>query len=279
MQLEGQSIVITGAGGGLGAAYARAAAAIGAKIVVNDINLESAQKIVDEIVAAGGVAVAQGGDICDPAQAEAVVARCISEFGAITGLVNNAGVFFTAPFEEATLERLRLMLDVNVIGSFNCAKAAVGPMLAQGFGSIVNVTSGAHTGMPEHSLYGASKGAVSSLTYGMAVDLGARGIRVNAVSPLAFTPMAAHLTHLPAPELNVAPVLYLLSDRSKGVNGQIIRITGDRLSLMTHPANRTPVLERAEWTLDAVADAFDEKLGALQFPLGVATYEIGAITQ
>lgn len=278
MQLDGQSIVITGAGGGLGAAYARAAAAIGANVVVNDISHDAAQNVVGEIMAAGGVAVAQAGDICDAAVAETLVARCISEFGSITGLVNNAGVFFTASFEDSTLDRLRLMLEVNVIGSFNCAKAAVAPMLAQGFGSIVNITSGAHSGMPEHSSYGASKGAISSLTFGMAVDLGSRGIRVNAVSPLAFTPMAAHLPHLPLPEVNVPPVLYLLSDRSKAVNGQIIRITGQKLSLMTHPANRTPVVEQDVWTLDSVADAFDETLAALQFPLGVATYEIGKIT-
>lgn len=275
--LNGQAVVITGAGGGLGAAYARAAAAIGAKIVVNDVNADAARAVVDEIRAAGGVAVSEPQDIRDPKGAEALVARCIAEFGAITALVNNAGVFSTEPIWAASLDTLRLALDVNVIGTFNCARAAVGPMMAQKAGSIVNITSGAHTGMAEHGNYGASKGAVASFTYNWAVDLAGSGVRVNAISPLAFTPMAAHLPHLPPPEVNIPPLLYLLSDRSKSINGQIIRIAGKALSIMAHPANRAPVLERDAWTLETVADAFDRTLAANQLPLGVATYEISRI--
>ena len=223
--LKGQNIVITGAGSGLGAAYTRAAAALGANIVVNDINAGNARKIVDEVIAAGGTAVAEIGNIVDPKAAEALIRRCISEFGSITDLVNNAGVFSTEPIWEASLDKLRLALDVNVVGTFNCARAAVGPMIAQGHGNIVNVVSGAHTGMPEHGNYGASKGAVASFTYNWAVDLADKGVRVNAISPLAFTPMAAHLPHLPPAEVNVPPVLFLLSKRSKNLNGQIVRIT------------------------------------------------------
>jgi NAD(P)-dependent dehydrogenase (short-subunit alcohol dehydrogenase family) len=272
--LEGHVVLITGAGSGLGAAYARAAAKLGAKIVVNDVNRDAAEKIAAEIRQANGMAVAEPQDIRNPQAAEALVKRCLSDFGAITGLVNNAGVFFSGPFEEASLDHLRALLEVNVIGTFNCARAAVGPMLRQGRGSIINVTSGAHTGQTGLSSYGASKGAVSSFTYGWAGELKDRGIRVNAVSPLAFTPMAKHLPHLPPPEANVAPVLYLLSDRSKQVTGQIIRITGTRLSLMCHPANRAPVLERDEWSLDSIAEAFETTLAANQLPTDVATYEI-----
>ncbi len=272
--LEGQAVVITGAGGGLGAAYAKAAAALGAKIVVNDINEEAAQNVAAEIRQANGVALADARDIRDPEAAQALVQRCVGEFGSITGLVNNAGVFFIEPLEEASLEHLRLLLDVNVIGTFNCARAAVGLMLRQGRGSIVNVTSGAHTGQPKLSSYGASKGAVASFTYGWSCELKDRGVRVNAVSPLAFTPMAKHLPHLPPPEANVAPVLYLLSDRSKHINGQIIRIAGRKLSIMSHPANRAPVLERDEWALDSVIEAFDTTLAAKQLPTDVVTYEI-----
>ena len=275
--LKGQNIVITGAGSGLGAAYTRAAAALGANIVVNDINAGNARKIVDEVIAAGGTAVAEIGNIVDPKAAEALIRRCISEFGSITDLVNNAGVFSTEPIWEASLDKLRLALDVNVVGTFNCARAAVGPMIAQGHGNIVNVVSGAHTGMPEHGNYGASKGAVASFTYNWAVDLADKGVRVNAISPLAFTPMAAHLPHLPPAEVNVPPVLFLLSKRSKNLNGQIVRITGKNLSIMSHPANRAPVLERDEWTLDTVGDAFDDTLGALAVPNGVATYEISKV--
>ncbi len=276
--LSGQNVVITGAGSGLGAAYARAAAALDAKIVINDINAAAAQGVVDEIVAAGGSAVAEIGNIVDPVDAEALIRRCIDEYGSITCLVNNAGVFSTEPIWEASLDKLRLALDVNVIGSFNCARAAVGPMMAQKSGSIINITSGAHMGMPEHGNYGASKGAVASFTYNWAVDLAESGVRVNAISPLAFTPMAAHLPHLPPPEVNVPPVLFLISDRSKGINGQIIRIAGKGLSILTHPAIRSPVLERDEWTLDSVAEAFDQTLAANQVPTGIVTYEVAKIS-
>lgn len=276
-ELEGHAVVITGAGGGLGAAYARAAALLGAKIVVNNVDAGAAEKVAAEIRRANQVAVAEPQDIRFPEGAQALVDRCLSEFGAITGLVNNAGVFFVEPFEQASLEHLQTLLDVNVIGTFNCARAAIAPMLRQGGGSIVNVTSGAHTGQPGISSYGASKGAVASFTYGWACELKERGIRVNAVSPLAFTPMAKHLPHLPPPEANVAPVLYLLSDRSKHICGQIVRIAGKKLSLMCHPANRAPVIERDEWTLEAVSEAFETTLAANQLPTDVATYEISRV--
>lgn len=275
--LEGQSVVITGAGGGLGRAYALAAARLGARIVVNDINGAAAEDVAAEIRRADGMAVAEICDIRDPQAAHALIERCVSEFGSITGLVNNAGIFFNEPFGQTSLEHLRLLLDVNVVGTFNCAHAALAPMLKRGDGSIINITSGAHTGQPGLSSYGASKGAVASLTYGWACDLKDTGIRVNAVSPLAFTAMAKDLPHLPPPEASVGPILYLLSTRSRHINGQVIRIAGKNLSLMCHPANRAPLLERDEWSLDAIAEAFDTILGARQLPLNVVTYEVSRV--
>jgi NAD(P)-dependent dehydrogenase (short-subunit alcohol dehydrogenase family) len=275
--LNGKSVVVTGAGQGLGCAYAKAAAAAGAKVVVNDVNAEAAERVAREICEAGGVAAAVPQDIRDPQAAEALIAHCVSRFGAVTGLVNNAALFAREPFETANVERLRALLDVNVVGLFNCARAAVGPMLAQGSGSIVNITSGAHAGQPGLSLYGATKGAVASFTYGWAAELGDRGVRVNAVSPMASTAMSDFNQRLPAPEANAPAVLYLLSDLSKGVNGQIVRINGRQLSLMSHPANRTPVLEREVWTLDSVAEAFEAVLSARQLPTNVVTYEIASV--
>jgi hypothetical protein len=89
--------------------------------------------------------------------------------------------------------------------------------------------------------------------------------------------MAKDLPHLPPPEANVGPVLYLLSDRSRHISGQVVRIAGRKLSLMCHPANRAPVLERDDWSLDAVAEAFDAVLTAQQLPLNVATYEVSHV--
>jgi NAD(P)-dependent dehydrogenase (short-subunit alcohol dehydrogenase family) len=275
--LEGKAVVITGAGQGLGAAYAKAAAAAGAKVVVNDVDAIAAERVAEEIRAAGGAAVAEPQDIRDFEAAQALVGRCLAEFGAITGLVNNAAQFARQPFETESVDQVRAFLETNVVGVFNCARAAVEPMLRQGGGSIVNITSGAHAGQPGLSTYGATKGAVASFTYGWAGELRDRGVRVNAISPMASTSMSDFNPNLPPPEANAPAVLYLLSDLSKQVTGQILRINGRQLSLMCHPAIRAPALERDVWTLESVAAAFEDKLAALQLPTNVATYEITAV--
>jgi NAD(P)-dependent dehydrogenase (short-subunit alcohol dehydrogenase family) len=182
------------------------------------------------------------------------------------------------------------MLETNVLGTFNCTRAAIEPMLAQGHGSIVNVTSGAQTGQRANGGYGASKGAVATLTYAWAVELAGSGVRVNAISPMAYSPMSmameayqkAHgvpfdATTMPPPEANAPLAVFLMSARSTGVSGQVLRIDGNRLSLMAHPAIRTPVLERDRWTPDDVADAFDARLRELMLPVDVARYDIDRV--
>lgn len=275
--LVGHSVVITGAGRGMGAAYARAAAALGAKVIVNDLDADVAEQVVTEIRNAGGMAVAAVEDIRDPKAAERVIQRCVDEFGSITGLVNNAAIFTQALFAEESVEALRALIDVNMIGLFNTSRAAVGRMLAQGRGSIINITSGAQTGQNGLSSYGATKGAVASFTYAWAGELQNSGVRVNAISPMAATRMSHDIPNLPPPEANIPPVMFLLSDRAEGLTGQVIRIIGNKLSIMAHPANRAPVLESDSWSLDTVAEAFDTKLRALALPTNVATYEITAI--
>lgn len=274
--LEGKSVVITGAGNGIGAAYARAAAAAGAQVVVNDINAEAAHAMVDQIRRAGDRAIAQPGDIRSPDAAAALIKRCIAEFGAIDGLVNNAAISRADTAWEAKADDLRAMLEVNVLGLFHCGQAALGAMMAQGSGSIINITSGAHTGQPTLGCYGATKGAVASLTYTWAGELRDHGVRVNAVSPVGMSAMGS-IPGLPPAEANAPAVLFLLSDRSRDVTGQILRIHGSRLSLMCHPANRAPVLERTSWTMDTVAEAFNDTLGALQLPTNVATYDVANV--
>lgn len=291
LRLDGQAVVITGAGRGLGRAYALAAAAAGARVVVNDIDPATAQAVAAEIRAAGGQAVAEPRDVSQEAQAQALIDRCIGEFGFISGLVNNAAVMLPERLETARLDELRAMLEVNVVGVFNCARAAVGPMVARGGGSIVNVTSGAQTGQEALSGYGATKGAVASFTYGWAGELAAKGVRVNAISPMAAGAMTRNMqaylerhglpmaqAELPAPEVNAPVVVYLLSDAAKGVTGQLVRIVGSQLSIMSHPAIRAPVLQRDGWTAEAVAEAFAATLAANQLPTDVAVYEIAKVT-
>lgn len=281
--LAGKAVVITGAGRGLGAAYARLASTEGAAVVVNDIDAAAAEAVTAEIVAAGGRALAVPGDVGDWAFAERLVARCTEAFGAIDGLVNNAGVLRPARIEDLTEADARRMLDTNLLGTIACGVAAAKRMLKQGHGAIVNVASGSQTGDIALSGYGATKGGVASLTYAWAMECAGRGVRVNAVSPLADTDMAkanaafmaVQMANrdvvygaLPPPRVNAPVVAYLLSDRAQAINGQVVRIAGRQLSFVTHPMIAEPVLE-GDWTLEAVAAAFAATLGPRQLPLGL----------
>lgn len=182
-RLDGRAAIVTGAAQGIGAVYARALAAEGARVCLSDVlDAEPAAAAVRE---AGGEAVATRTDVSDPAACDAMVAATVAAFGSVDVLVTNAAVF-------ATLER-RSFLDiggaewdevmaVNARGVFNCIKAAVPEM--KGYGKIVNVSSSTiHSGVPLMLHYVASKGAVDAMTRALARELGDAGIRVNTIAP------------------------------------------------------------------------------------------------
>lgn len=282
--MESKAVVITGSGRGIGAAYARLAAREGASVVVNDLDPEAVDSVVGEIEAEGGRAVGVVASVADAEQAESLVQTCVDEFGAIDGLVNNAGVMFVGPPDELDPDRIRRLFEVNVLGSIFCGVHAMRRMKAQGSGSIVNVTSGAHMGLSNTAIYGASKGATAALTYDWATDLAGTGVRVNAVSPMAGTQMAAdvltmqgaiggdledRLGRFPTAEDNAPVAVYLLSDRSSKLNGQVVRIDGGELSIVGRPAILRPSQSAARWTMETVADAFDGPLAGLVNPVGL----------
>src|SRR5690606_32211692 len=283
--LEGKAVVITGAGAGLGAAYARQAASLGASLVVNDINAGNAASIVAEINAGGGQAVAWPGDISSWEFAGTLIQACIDAFGRIDALVNNAVILRHGRLTELKEADLRRMLEINTIGTAACASHAVHAMLKQETpATIINVASGSQAGDIAIGGYGASKAAVASLTYTWAMELRDTNVRVNAISPLAQTAMAqsnmgflaqqsanreVEYTTLPAAELSAPVVSFLISDASIGVNGQVVRIAGRQLSLVTHPMIADPVLE-GDWTPEAVEQAFRQSLSEKQCKLGLA---------
>lgn len=287
--LFGKAIVITGAGAGLGAAYARHAASCGAAVVTNDIDRTAADRVAAELAAAGARAISVPGDVSNWTFAARLVDACCDAFGGIDGLVNNAGVLRHGDIFAMTEADLRRMLDVNVVGTAACAAAAARRMREARAGAIVNVTSGSQAGDIALGAYGASKGAVATLTYAWALELAEFGVRVNAVSPLAQTSMSAAnsaflarqnahrpipLSTLPAPEASAPVVSFLLSDEARAVNGQVVRIAGRQLSLVSHPMIAAPVLD-GEWTLDAVRGAFASTLAARQARLGLAQAKEG----
>ncbi|MEU3270244.1 SDR family oxidoreductase [Saccharomonospora sp. NPDC006951] len=277
--LRGKAIVITGAGRGLGEAYARAAAAEGASVVVNDLDAELADEVATCIVGAGGTAIAHPCDVSEWDQAAALVERCVTEFGTIDGLVNNAGYFSLALPQEQQREPLRRTVDVNLVGTAACGVRALRHMIGNGGGVVLNVTSGEQMGKTASAIYGATKAAVATLTYSWAEDAREHGVRVNAVSPNAHTAMATVYARYRgeagtqntgiAPETNAPLVVYLLSDLSAGITGQVVRLAGDELMLCTHPAVLDPVLRGPEWTVERIADAFDRDLASRQQPCGV----------
>ncbi|PXY18907.1 SDR family NAD(P)-dependent oxidoreductase [Prauserella muralis] len=270
--LAGKAVVVTGAGRGLGMAYALDAARAGAAVVVNDVDGEAARDVAGEIQAAGGTAEACAGSVSDPDTAEEIVALCVSRFGAIDGLVSNAGIFHQAKPWAEDVDRIRAVVDVNVLGTVYCGLYAVRWMVERGRpGSIVNVTSGTHLGHPETGVYGATKGAVASLTYGWALDLLPFGVRVNAISPLAVTdmklpPYEGHVQ----PEEVAAVVTFLLGEDSAGITGQVIRRARRGLGLLRHP-EIGEMVEADSWEVDDIGRAFRETFSVLE-PVGYGAH-------
>jgi len=274
--LDGKAIVVTGAGRGLGQAFALHAAQAGASVVVNDVDGDLAEVTAENIRAQGGRAVASSHSVADADQARDIVDMCVDEFGAVHGLINNAGLNYEALPWDDDAERARELVEVNVLGVIYTGIAAAKVMVRQGAGAIVNVSSGAKLGQRRLGAYAASKGAVASLTYSWALDMEDAGIRVNALCPLAHTRMvwqserslrACPPDRTPA---RVAPVaLYLLSDRAHGITGQVVRCNGSQLHVVAQPCFKTPILERDMWDTDSVARAFDEVFQAHLEPYGL----------
>ena len=185
-----QVVLITGGSRGIGAATALLAARQGYAVAVNyAAQAGAADAVVQSIRAAGGRAIAVQADVAQEDQVLQMFARVYAELGLLTALVNNAGVVdMTARVDEMSLARLRRMFDINVIGSFLCAREAVRRMSTRHGGkggAIVNVSSAAsRLGSPgQYVDYAAAKGAIDVMTVGLAKEVAAEGIRVNAVRP------------------------------------------------------------------------------------------------
>ncbi len=274
--LEGKAVIVTGSGRGLGRAYAMAMAAEGARLLVNDVDVEEAEGVAQEIREGGGTAAADGGSVARWDEARGVVEHCVDEYGALDVLVNNAGLYRVAPIWEAQEEELDAIIGVNVKGVFAMARHAVNVMIPQGQGCIINVSSGAQAGLEGRSMYSASKAGVAGLTYAMALDLARHGIRVNGVSPLARTRMSdmsiagGYPTSAEVPPENIAPlVVFLASDAAANVTGQIVRLQGNTLSLFSHPKPVHPAINADGWDVRALEEFFASTLGRHLEPIGI----------
>jgi len=245
------TLLVTGGGRGIGAAVARLGAARGYAVGVNYLrDTEAAEAVVAEIGQAGGQALALQADVAREEEVERLFAALDRELPPLTALVNNAGLAGqVSRVEDAPAETIRQVMELNVLGSIWCARAAVRRMARRyggRGGAIVNISSGAATiGSPgEYVWYAASKGAVDSFTLGLAKENAGEGIRVNAVAP-GFVRTEIHaasgmpdrlekiaptmpIGRAAEPEEIAEAVLWLLSDAASYTTGAILRVAGGR---------------------------------------------------
>lgn len=278
--LDGKVVAVTGAGKGLGRAYARALGDAGAAVLCSDVDGDAAETVAAEIVAAGGRAAGRRHDVSRWATGEALVADAVALFGRLDALVNNAGVLRDRMMWNVTEADLDEVYAVHLKGTFACTIALVKHLRTrQAGGSVVNVVSAAHQGHPGQSNYSAVKGAVASATYTWAMELARFGIRVNAVSPMAWTQMTQTVSQDPevqrriaerlGPPERVAPVVvYLISDEAYWITGQIIGASNERISLLLHPRESRHAFMAGGWTVEALVERFRSTTGAVLEPVG-----------
>jgi NAD(P)-dependent dehydrogenase (short-subunit alcohol dehydrogenase family) len=246
LRFDGRVAIVTGAGGnpGLGRAHALLLAERGAKVVVNDLGVgpdgsgalrANAEAIVEEILAAGGEAVADTNSVAERDTAHAIVRTALDAWGRVDILVNNAGIQLLAPFGEIRDDDIRRIIDVHLMGNIWMCRAVWPHMVEARYGRIVNISSGAMFGFDKCVTYGAAKAGILGLMRGLALEGEPYGIRVNALVPGAVTVATTHLCedtefvrsgHERVPPELVSPVVAYLGHEDCELSGVFLRAGG-----------------------------------------------------
>ena len=270
--LDGKVALVTGAGGGLGRAHALLLAKEGASVVVNDLGgsrdgtgagHNMADKVVDEIKAAGGKAVADYGSVADPAQAKAMVQTAVKTFGKIDICINNAGILRDKSFKNMTDDMWDIIINVHLRGTYLVTKAAYDQMIEQGHGGRIIMTSSTSglLGNFGQTNYGAAKAATAGFMRCLWLEGVKYGITVNILAPTAMSRLTEDILPEQAkdafPPEKVSPaVVWLCTDEAKEVSGRQFLVAGNNVSLLSWQI--TPIASKdqadAPWSVKNIGE-------------------------
>lgn len=284
--LEGKVAAITGGGRGIGREVARALAAQGAAVVVNDLGVtvagqketsSPADDVVKEIKASGGVASSNHQDIATPEGGEGLVNQAIKEYGKLDILVNVAGILRDRMIFNMTVEEWDAVIKVHLRGHFCTMRLATAHMRERRYGRIINFSSNSAQGSPGQPNYAAAKAGILGLTYSTANSMQKYGVTCNAIFPGAATRMTDSIpagrmpgtptasdavAGSPMDPANVPPIIvYLSSDEAAEVTGQCFGASGYRISRYTHMKPDRVLMSQGPWDIDQLFKIFKSTLG------------------
>lgn len=275
--LDGKVVVVTGAGGGIGRDIALMAGANGARVIVNDIGAGldgsgqddgPAARVVAEIKAAGGEALANLDSVADAEGAQRIVQTALDAFGRLDGVVNNAGILRDTFFHKMTEEEWDRVVKVHLYGSFHVSRAAAPVFKQQQSGSLVHMTSTSGLiGNLAQANYSAAKLGIVGLSKSIALDMQRFGVRSNCIAPFAWSRMISSIK-VDSPEqearvarlqqmtpAKIAPLaVYLLSERATSVSGQIFCVRNNEILLFSQPRPVRSVQREGGWTPEQIAE-------------------------
>lgn len=275
--LAGKVAVVTGAGGGIGRGIALAMAAAGAKVLVNDIGASltgegaaagPAQQVVDEIVKAGGQAVANTDSVATRASANGIIETAVQQFGRIDIVVNNAGNLRDRVFHKMSDEEWSQVIDVHLNGTFYVSRAAANYFREQESGAFVHMTSTSGLiGNFGQANYSAAKLGIAALSKSIALDMNRYNVRSNCIAPFAWSRMTSSIpANTPEEKARVvklqkmeagkiAPMaVFLASDAARDVNAQIFAVRANEIMLFSQPRPVRSVHMSTGWTAEAIAE-------------------------
>ncbi len=266
---DGKVAVITGAGGGLGRQHALLLASRGAFLVINDLggsvdgsgsDASAAQKVVDEIVAAGGEAVANHDSVSTPEGGEAIIKTAVDAYGRVDIVINNAGILRDKTFHNMTPDLVDAVIDVHLRGAFNVTRPAWILMREQKYGRIISTSSAAGIfGNFGQANYGAAKMGLVGFTRVLAQEGAKHNIKANAIAPLALTRMTEALLGPLGEKLEpglISPIVAWLSHEDCDVSGEVYSVGGGRVARVF--IGETPGYFKRDLTLEDVRDNWEQ---------------------